>query len=83
MLSKVQLDPRYFTLTFQFEHIPFIQNLDECSLLYSQVPFLALLSTSFGGSKVGQWSGAANLTCAIEESVPSSTKLGLKDVCSC
>ena len=24
MLSKVQLDPRYFTLTFQFEHIPFI-----------------------------------------------------------
>ena len=84
MLSKVQLGPRYFTLTFQFEHIPFIQGLDECLLLYSQVTFLALVSTSFGGSKFGQWSGTANLTCTIEESVPSSAKssakLGLKDV---
>ena len=34
MLSKVQLDPRYFTSTLQFEHIPFIQGLDECLLLY-------------------------------------------------
>ena len=53
MLSKVQLGPRYFTQTFQFEHIPFIQNLDECLLSYSQVAFLALFSTSFGGSKIG------------------------------
>ena len=80
MLSKVQLGPRYFTLTFQFEHIPFIQGLDECLLLYSQVTFLALVSTSFGGSKFGQWSGTANLTCTIEESVPSSARLGLEDV---
>ena len=49
MLSNVQLGPRHFTLTFQFVHIPFIQGLDECLLLYSQVAFLALVSTSFGG----------------------------------
>ena len=79
MLSKVQLDPRYFPLTFQFEYIPFIQCLHECLLLYSQVAFSALVTTSFSGwAKVGQWSGAANLTCTIEESVPSSVK-GLKD----
>ena len=77
-LSKVQLGPRYFfTLTFQLEHIPFIQGLDECLLLHSQVVFLAFVSTSFSGSKVGQWSGAANLTCTVVESVTSSNKLGL------
>ena len=78
MLSKVQLGPRYFfTLTFQLEHIPFIQGLDECLLLHSQVAFLAFVSTSFSGSKVGQWSGAANLSCTVVESVTSSNKLGL------
>ena len=61
MPSKVQLGPRYFTLTFQFEHIPFVQGLDEYLLLYSQAAFLALMRTSFGGSKVGQWFETANL----------------------
>ena len=42
--------------------------------------FLSLVSTSFSGSKIEHWSGAANLTCTIEESVPSSAKLGLKYV---
>ena len=39
--------------------------------------FLAFVSTSFSGSKVGQWSGAVNLTCTVVESVTSSNKLGL------
>ena len=42
--------------------------------------FLSLVSTSFSGSKIEHWSGAANLTCTIEESVPSSARLGLKYV---
>ena len=80
MLSKVQLGPRYFTLYFPIWTHSFHSRLRWSLLLYSQVAFLALVSTSCSGSKIEQWSGAANLTCTIEESVPSSAKLCLKYV---